>query len=60
MPSNDVCPICGAGVVVAEMSYKGVRVAIVRPEAELVAACAEHGRTQFNDLTVRCLGSQSK
>ena len=50
---NERCPVCGADVVVETMKYKAWTMSLVRPDAELTAACVEHGRSPFNDATVR-------
>lgn len=53
---NAKCPICGNGVVVPSR-YGGDNLMgriVVRPtEAELSAACKDHGRLPFNDATLR-------
>ena len=49
--------MCGARVVVEPNVYGGVTlggsVLSPRPPQELVAACAKHGRSPYNDKTVR-------
>ena len=54
---NAECPLCGAGVVVEPNAYGGVTlggsVLSPRPRQELIAACAKHGRSPYNDKTVK-------
>ena len=49
--------MCGAGVVVEPNAYGGVTIGgsvlSPRPQQELVAACAKHGRSPYNDKTVK-------
>ena len=55
---NAECPLCGAGVVVEPNVYGGVTlgcgsVLSPRPRQELIAVCAKHGRSPYNDKTVK-------
>ncbi len=54
---NAECPLCGAGVVAEPNAYGGVTlggsVLSPRPRQELIAACAKHGRSPYNDKTVK-------
>jgi hypothetical protein len=55
---NAECPLCGAGVVVEPNAYAGVTlgcgsVLSPRPRQELIGACAKHGRSPYNDKTVK-------
>ena len=55
---NAECPLCGAGVVVEPNAYGGVTlgcgsVLSPRPRQELIAACAKHRRSPYNDKTVK-------
>jgi hypothetical protein len=55
---NAECPLCGAGVVVEPNAYGGITlgcgsVLSPRPRQELIAACARHGRSPYNDKTVK-------
>jgi hypothetical protein len=54
---NAECPVCGAGVVVEPHAYGGVTIGgsifSPRPRQELIAACAKHGRSPYNDNTVK-------
>jgi len=56
-PPNAECPLCGAGVVAEPNAYGGVTlggsVLSPRPPQELIAACAKHGRSPYNDKTVK-------
>ena len=54
-PPNERCPRCGAPVVVEELEYDSKRMAVQRPDAELIAACAEHGHSPFNEKTLSYL-----
>jgi hypothetical protein len=59
-PPNAECPLCGAGVVVASDTMRGRVLGpmmAVRPREELIAACVVHGRSPFNDRTVRYTAS---
>lgn len=53
---NAECPVCGQSVVVPASSggdnMMG-RIAVRPSEAELTAACRDHGRSPFNDATLR-------
>jgi hypothetical protein len=49
--------VCGAGVVAEPIGYGGVSIGgsilAPRPRQELIAACANHGRSPYNDNTVK-------
>jgi hypothetical protein len=54
--ANGRCPECGRLVITAgaDPRYPGVPEGL-RPREELVAACRVHGRSPFNDNTIKWL-----
>ena len=54
---NAQCPVCGRAVVIAGTTMIGNKVTgpMFSPatKEEKIAACPEHGRSPFNDATMR-------
>jgi len=64
LPSpNGSCPICQRPVVVAGNTYLGSMYSgpmmAPRTSEELVAACAVHGRSPFNDASIEAVGADA-
>jgi hypothetical protein len=59
---NANCPICGAPVVAAPNSHFSLFGGIVlrRTRQELIAACPVHGRSPYNDATLRYLEEEHR
>ena len=57
--SNGRCPVCSTPIVVLPTTYMGSQYSgpmmVRRTKEEQIAACPTHGRSPFNDLSVRAL-----
>ncbi len=55
--TNGRCPICSSPIVLLPTTYMGSQytgpMMVRRTREERVAACPTHGRTPFNDLSVK-------
>ncbi len=60
--ANGACPVCSTPVVLLPTTYMGSQYSgpmMVRPtREEQIAACPTHGRSPFNDLSVKALNDR--
>ncbi len=62
--ANARCPICSSPVVLLPTTYLGSQytspMMVRRTREERVAACPTHGRSPFNDLSVKAASDQRR
>ena len=59
--ANGECPVCSAPVVLFPATYTSHNsgpMTVRRTREELVAACPVHGRSPFNDLSLKASNTQ--
>lgn len=61
--ANATCPICSSPIVLLPTTYTGSHytrpMMVPRTREERVAACHTHGRSPFNDLSVKALNDRA-
>lgn len=61
--ANGACPVCSSPVVLLPTTYMGSQYSgpmmVRRTREEQIAACPTHGRSPFNDLSVKAVNDRA-